>query len=139
MEGFDNGISTSEIGTLAVETCAYVSQRHHDFSTLAARIAVANLHKNTSDSFTETIRAMHRHQDKQGRAASLISDEVASFVDARAPALDATIDYLRDCDHDHFGFKALEKSYLSKLHGRIVERPSPALVSHVHNFQDTLQ
>merc|ERR1719198_2345314 len=61
IEGFYNGIPTREIDTLAAETCAYMSQRHHDFSTLAARIAVSNLHKSTSDSFAETIRAMHQH------------------------------------------------------------------------------
>jgi hypothetical protein len=50
IEGFYNGISSSEIDKLAAETCAYMSQKHHDFSTLAARIAVSNLHKNTSSS-----------------------------------------------------------------------------------------
>jgi len=128
VEGFYNGISTSEIDTLAAETCAYMSQRHHDFSTLAARIAVSNLHKNTSDSFAETIRAMHQHRDKQGRAASLISDEVASFVEAHASELDAAIHYQRDYDYDYFGFKTLEKSYLLKLHGRITERPAHMLM-----------
>merc|ERR1719454_284671 len=128
IEGFYNGITTSEIDTLAAETCAYMSQRHHDFSTLAARIAVSNLHKSTSDSFAETIRAMHQHTDKQGRAASLISDEVASFVEAHAVELDAAIHYERDYDYDYFGFKTLEKSYLLKLHGRIAERPAHMLM-----------
>jgi len=41
IEGFYAGISTSEIDTLAAETCAYMSQKHPDFSTLAARIAVS--------------------------------------------------------------------------------------------------
>jgi len=128
VDGFYNGISTSEIDTLAAETCAYMSQRHHDFSTLAARIAVSNLHKSTSDSFAETIRALHQYTDKQGRAASLISDDVASFVYAHASELDGAIDYQRDYDYDYFGFKTLEKSYLLKLHGRIVERPSHMLM-----------
>merc|ERR1719305_1263087 len=96
IEGFYNGITTSEVDTLAAETCAYMSQRHHDFSTLAARIAVSNLHKSTSDSFADTIRAMHQHKDKQGRAAGLISDEVACFVDSNATELDGAVDYHRD-------------------------------------------
>ena len=33
--------------------CAYMSQKHPDFSVLAARVAVSNLHKNTSNSFVE--------------------------------------------------------------------------------------
>ena len=45
MPGFYNGITTAQIDTLAAETCAYMSQKHPDFSTLAARIAVSNLHK----------------------------------------------------------------------------------------------
>lgn len=44
-----------ELDSLAAETCAYMSQVHPDFSTLAARIAVSNLHKNTHESFSETV------------------------------------------------------------------------------------
>merc|ERR1719218_469856 len=66
IEGFYNGITSSEIVTLAAETCAYMSQKHHDFSTLAARIAISNLHKNTSDSFSNTCRALYEYRDKQG-------------------------------------------------------------------------
>lgn len=46
VEGLYSGISSAEIQTLAAETCAYMSQKHHDFSTLAARIAASNLHFN---------------------------------------------------------------------------------------------
>merc|ERR1719336_2341628 len=76
IQGIFSGISTSEIDTLAAETCAYMSQKHPDFSTLAARIAVSNLHKNTLDSFTDTCRMLHAYRDKQDRPAALISDEV---------------------------------------------------------------
>merc|ERR1711988_1087806 len=67
IEGFYNGITTSQIDTLAAETCAYMSQKHHDFSTLAARIAVSNLHKSTSSSFSNTCRILYEYKDKQGR------------------------------------------------------------------------
>merc|ERR1719230_2300442 len=93
VEGFYSGITTSEIDTLAAETCAYMSQKHPDFSTLAARIAVSNLHKNTSSSFSETCRTLFDFHDKQGRPAKLISDEVWNFVEASAKELDAAIDY----------------------------------------------
>jgi len=123
IEGFYNGISTSEIDTLAAETCAYMSQRHPDFSTLAARIAVSNLHKNTSNSFAETSRVLFEYVDKQGRPAALLSEEVFNFVRDNAAALDAAVDYQRDCTYDYFGFKTLEKSYLLRVHGKIAERP----------------
>lgn len=128
IEGFYAGISTSEIDTLAAETCAYMSQKHPDFSTLAARISVSNLHKNTLDSFTETCRMLHDYRDKQDRPAALISDEVWEFVKCNAAELDATVEFQRDFDYDYFGFKTLEKSYLLRVHGRIVERPQHMLM-----------
>lgn len=123
IEGFYNGISTSEIDTLAAETCAYMSQKHHDFSTLAARIAVSNLHKSTSDSFSSTCRILHEYHDKQGRSASLIAKGVWDFIEANAEELDAAVNYSRDYGYDYFGFKTLEKAYLLRVHGKIAERP----------------
>mmetsp|Transcript_53216 Transcript_53216/g.156754 ORF Transcript_53216/g.156754 Transcript_53216/m.156754 type:complete len:806 (-) Transcript_53216:243-2660(-) len=128
VEGLYNGISTSELDTLAAETCAYMSQRHPDFSTLAARIAVSNLHKSTSSSFSETCRALYEYKDQQGRAAALISDEVFEFVAANAERIDSAIDFTRDFEYDYFGFKTLEKSYLLRVHGKIVERPQYMLM-----------
>ena len=40
-----------------------------------------------------------------------------------AELLDSTIIYDRDFGFDYFGFKTLEKSYLLKIDGKIVERP----------------
>eukprot|EP00933_Yihiella_yeosuensis_P001071 TRINITY_DN1016_c0_g1_i1.p1 TRINITY_DN1016_c0_g1~~TRINITY_DN1016_c0_g1_i1.p1 ORF type:complete len:815 (-),score=185.86 TRINITY_DN1016_c0_g1_i1:253-2697(-) len=128
IEGFYNGISSSEIDTLAAETCAYMSQRHPDFSILAARIAVSNLHKNTSSSFSEVCSVLYEYHDKQGRPAALISDEVAKFVKENAETLDATVSYERDYHYDYFGFKTLEKSYLLRVHGKIVERPQQMIM-----------
>merc|ERR1719436_2156876 len=104
IEGFHRGISTCEIDTLAAETCAYMSQKHPDFSTLAARIAVSNLHKSTSESMSETCRALREYRDRQGRAAPLISEEVWTFVSENAAEIDAAMDYKRDFDYDYFGF-----------------------------------
>ena len=123
IEGFYNGISTAEIDVLAAETCAYMSQKHPDFSILAARIAVSNLHKNTSDSFYSTCRVLHGYKDQQGRPASLLAEDVWDFVQANAEALDKAIDYKRDFGYDYFGFKTLEKSYLLRVKGKSVERP----------------
>merc|ERR1719336_972638 len=128
IQGIFSGISTAEIDTLAAETCAYMSQKHHDFSALAARVAVSNLHKNTLDSFSETCRVMYNYIDKQGRPAALIADDVWEFVKANASQLDAAINYQRDFDYDYFGFKTLEKGYLLRVHGKSVERPQHMLM-----------
>eukprot|EP00927_Polykrikos_kofoidii_P048231 TRINITY_DN4244_c0_g1_i1.p1 TRINITY_DN4244_c0_g1~~TRINITY_DN4244_c0_g1_i1.p1 ORF type:complete len:807 (-),score=137.88 TRINITY_DN4244_c0_g1_i1:320-2740(-) len=128
IEGFYTGITTNEIDKLAAETCAYMSQKHPDFSILAARIAVSNLHKSTDHSFVETCRALHTYRDKQDRPAPLIADDVWEFVLQNREVLDAALEYSRDCDYDYFGFKTLEKSYLLRIHGNIVERPQHMLM-----------
>merc|ERR1719316_1665369 len=88
IEGIYAGIRTSEIDTLAAETCAYMSQRHPDFSSLAARISVSNLHKNTSDSFYQTCKALYEFTDNHGHKAALLSDAVWEFVKNNAEELD---------------------------------------------------
>lgn len=73
-----------------------MSQKHPDFSILAARIAVSNLHKNTSDSFFETCQILHDYVDQQGRPAALLAEDMWQFVQANAQELDDAIDYKRD-------------------------------------------
>jgi len=127
-EGVHNGIKTSELDTLAAETCAYLSQKHPDFSRLAARITVSNLHKNTTDSFSQTCKCLYEYIDNQGRSAALLDKDVYEFIRDNAKELDAAIQYQRDFDYDYFGFKTLEKSYLLRVHGKIVERPQHMLM-----------
>jgi len=144
IEGFYNGMTTAEIDTLAAETCAYMSQKHPDFSTLAARIAISSLHKNTSSSFSETCRLLFEYVDNQGRSASLISQEVWQFVKESAEELDEALDFNRDFSYDYFGFKTLEKSYLLRVHGKIVERPQHMIMRaacgiHAGNLKAVLE
>jgi ribonucleoside-diphosphate reductase alpha subunit len=125
VEGVYPGVTTSEIDVLAAETCAYMSQLHPDFSTLAARIAVSNLHKNTHSDFVEAIKILHGVKDKAGRAAPLVSDELFEIVNEYGELINKVIDYDRDYQFDYFGFKTLERSYLfrnpeTKM---VVERP----------------
>jgi ribonucleoside-diphosphate reductase alpha chain len=60
---------------------------------------------------------------KTGKGAGLIAEDVYNVVMENAPLLDSTIIYDRDFQFDYFGFKTLEKSYLLKMHGTVVERP----------------
>lgn len=68
-------ITTKEIDNLIAETCAYMNIIHPQYSLLAARIAVSNLHKNTCDTFYETVTKLFYYEDK-GMNSSLISDDV---------------------------------------------------------------
>ena len=58
-----NGITTEELDNLAAETCGYMSLVHPEYSTLAARIVVNNLHKETKENFAEFIDDMYHHKD----------------------------------------------------------------------------
>ena len=124
IEGLFDGVTTSELDNLAAETAASLTTKHPDYALLASRIAVSNLHKNTVKSFSETMRKLYEYVDeKTGKNASLIAEDVWQVIQDNAELLDSTIIYDRDFGFDYFGFKTLEKSYLLKVEGKIVERP----------------
>jgi len=124
IEGLYDGVTTSELDNLAAETAASLTTKHPDYALLASRIAVSNLHKNTIKSFSETMRKLYEYvDDKTGKNASLIAEDVWQVIKDNAEVLDSTIIYDRDFGFDYFGFKTLEKSYLLKVDGKIVERP----------------
>ncbi|WIA16589.1 hypothetical protein OEZ85_013257 [Tetradesmus obliquus] len=127
--GVYRGVTTSELDELAAETAAAMTSMHPDYALLAARIAVSNLHKNTLKSFSMTAKLMHDHVNpKNGDKAPLVSDEVYEIIVQNADRLDSEIIYDRDFDYDYFGFKTLERSYLLRIHGKVVERPQHMLM-----------
>jgi ribonucleoside-diphosphate reductase alpha chain len=129
IQGIFEGVTTAELDNLAAETAASMTTRHPDYALLASRIAISNLHKNTKKSFSETMKDLYFYKDdKTGFAASLIADDVYEIISANAELLDSTIIYDRDFGYDYFGFKTLEKSYLLKINGKVVERPQHMLM-----------
>lgn len=127
--GIYDGVTTIELDNLAAETAASMTTAHPDFAKLAARIATSNLHKVTSKSFSNTMKRLYTYIDpKTGENAALISKEIYGIVKSNAALLDSTIIYDRDFNYDYFGFKTLERSYLMKLDGKIVERPQHMLM-----------
>ena len=124
IEGIYDGVPTTELDNLAAETAASLATKHPDYALLASRIAVSNLHKNTVKSFSETMRKLYYYTDSgSGKATPLIADDVWQVIEEHAEILDSSIIYDRDFGFDYFGFKTLEKSYLLKVEGKIVERP----------------
>jgi len=129
IDGIYDKVQTTELDNLAAETAASLTTTHPDYAVLAARIAISNLHKTTSKSFSNTITRLYQYLDpKTGENASLISREVYEVVKKNASILDSTIIYDRDFGYDYFGFKTLERSYLLKLDGKVVERPQHMLM-----------
>lgn len=129
IEGLYDGVSTSELDNLAAETAASMTIAHPDYAQLAARIAISNLHSNTKKSFSETMNEMfHYVNPRTNQESPLLSEEVHAAIMANAEFLDSHVIYNRDFNYDYFGFKTLERSYLLKINGKIVERPQHMLM-----------
>lgn len=129
VQGLYEGVPTTQLDNLAAETAAALTTKHPDYAILAARIAVSNLHKNTEKSFSNTVERLHKYIDPiTNDAAPLIADDVYEIIMANKDLLNSTIIYNRDYGYDFFGFKTLERSYLLKMNGKIVERPQHMLM-----------
>ncbi|UQD55292.1 ribonucleoside-diphosphate reductase subunit alpha [Flavobacterium sp. K5-23] len=145
IEGLYDGVATSELDNLAAETAASMTIAHPDYAQLAARIAISNLHSNTTKSFSETMNEMYHYVNpRNGQEAPLLSDEVHQVIQENAEFLNSHIIYNRDFNYDYFGFKTLERSYLLKINGKIVERPQHMLMRvsvgiHLDDLESVLE
>ena len=123
-QGIYDNISTTELDVLAAETAASMVTTHPDYAKLAGRLAVSNLHKTTPKKFSQSIKELYSFiEPKTNKESSLIDENIYNFVMTNKEALDGAIHQERDLDFDYFGIKTLERSYLMKIGGRIVERP----------------
>jgi ribonucleoside-diphosphate reductase alpha chain len=124
IEGIMPDIKTQVLDQLAMETAASLATKHPDYSILAARLAITNLHKETKKSFSETVTDLYKYIDpKTGKHSPIVSESFHNIVKKHADEIDSAIVHSRDHNFDYFGFKTLEKSYLLKLDGKVAERP----------------
>ncbi|XP_053959498.1 ribonucleoside-diphosphate reductase large subunit-like [Anastrepha ludens] len=129
VNGLYCGVTTQEIDNLAAEIAASLTTQHSDYATLAARIAISNLHKKTKKVFSDVITDLYTYVSAEtGLATPIISDFHYNVVKENADRLNSAIIYDRDFSYNYFGFKTLERSYLLKLNGKIVERPQHMLM-----------
>ena len=129
IEGIYDGVTTTELDNLAAEVAASFTTKHPDYASLASRIAVSNLHKNTKKSFSATMEDLYNYVDpKTDKKAPLLADDVHQIIKENSEVLDSNIIYDRDFGYDYFGFKTLERSYLLKLDGKVAERPQHMLM-----------
>jgi len=132
---YDN-IKTSYLDELIGETCIHLSSENLDYAILSKRIIISNNHKETPNTFFECIDKLHRN--------NLVTTEVYEFVKNNILILETFIDNLRDYDFDYFGFKTLEKSYLFKIDGKVVERIQYLFMRvsiglHINNLDNVLK
>jgi ribonucleoside-diphosphate reductase alpha subunit len=107
---YDN-ITTQEIDTLSAEICVGMITSDPDYETLATRIVASNIQKVCPNNFHLAMRKLHK--------AGIITDEVVEV----AQKVKGNIDPDRDFDFGYFGLKTMEKSYLQRLDGKLVETP----------------
>ena len=116
-------ISTTKIDELLAEQCASMSTLNPDYGTLASRIVVSNHQKNTEQSFSNVMTSLYNFKDVHGNNYPLISQELYQVILEHGETINTMIDYNRDYLIEYFGFKTLEKSYLMRLDGNVMERP----------------
>lgn len=131
-----NHVSTAELDELAAHICSSLIIEHPDYGELASRIIISNHHKNTSPSFSETINALFHE--------GLVSRELYETVFKYKEKLNSYLDYARDYSFDYFGFKTLERAYLMRVNGVVMERPQHmfmrvSLGIHAADIKDALQ
>ena len=112
-----DGIKTSELDEFAAQTCAMMQSRYHpNYGMLAARILISNHQKNTPETLLDCVETLYHEQE-------IISDTYHDLVCKFRSEYEFMIDYSRDFMFDYFGFKTLERSYLLKKDGHVIERP----------------
>lgn len=125
-EGMPKHIDSASVARYISSICAAMTFQHHDYSVLAARVEMCQLHKQTSPSFT---RAMEK-------VASILDPSFLTKV--HLMQLDDVIDHSRDFQYDIMGLQTLKRSYLLRDEARrIVERPQYMLMRVACALYDT--
>ena len=118
-----DGIETSQIDELCAQQCASQAADHYDHFILAGRIVISNHQKNTKDNYLEVIKKLYNFKDLHNVHTPLVSKKLYDFILKNHETIQNLVDYKRDFLIDYFGWKTLERAYLIKVNGDIVERP----------------
>ena len=125
-------IKTHEIDTLSSEVCIGLITNDPDYEILATRIVASNIQKRAANNFHIAMRKLHK--------AGIITHEVLE-VSAKVKE---DIKHERDFEFGYFGLKTLEKGYLQKIDGDIIETPQylymrVAIGIHGHDIDHVLE
>ena len=110
-------ITTKELDKLVYEIAAAYTGSHHDYSRLASSVAISSYHKETNDSFCETIMELH--------STGVINDKLIEIMNEYGhDKIDAVINHENDYNFDYFAWRSLQEMYLLKTpQGKVIERP----------------
>jgi len=106
-----DGITTHEIDTLSAEICIGMITSDPDYEILATRIVASNIQKIAPNNFHIAMKKLAK--------AGIVTEEVAEV----AGQVKDDIKTERDFEFGYFGLKTLEKSYLQRMDGKIMETP----------------
>ena len=139
-----DNVKTHELDEFASQLCSSLILEHPDYGKLASRLVISNHQKRTSPSFSETISILYDNYNFEGNHNPIISKELYEITMKNKEKLNDYIDYDRDYLIDYFGFKTLERAYLLRKDGKIIERPQHmwmrvALGIHGKDFKDALE
>ena len=116
-------IPTTLIDELTAQQCASLATTHPDYGILASKILISNCHKNTDTDFLKICQNLYDFKDIHDNQSSILSKTQIELIQKNHNEYQNMIDYDRDYLIDYFGFKTLERAYLLKINGKIVERP----------------
>jgi ribonucleoside-diphosphate reductase alpha chain len=138
-----DGVSSSELDEEAARIAINMTE-NLEYSKLASRLVISNLHKNTTECFSDVMEKLYANVDKNDIPAPILADDFIEFVRTHKDILNEKADYTRDYLFDYFGFKTLEKSYLMKINGKVVERPQHlylrvAIQVHKDDIENTIK
>jgi ribonucleoside-diphosphate reductase alpha subunit len=127
-----DGIKTHEIDTLSAEICIGMITSDPDYEILATRITASNIQKRAPNNFNIAMRKLHK--------AGIVTHEVLEV----SSKVKDNIKVDRDYDFGYFGLKTLEKGYLQKIDGEIIETPQymymrVAIGIHGHDTERVLE
>ena len=127
-----DGIKTPEIDTLSAEICIGMITSDPDYEILATRITASNIQKRAANNFHIAMRKLHK--------AGIVTHEVLEV----SSKVKDDIKTDRDFEFGYFGLKTLEKGYLQKIDGEIIETPQylymrVAIGIHGHDIDHVLE
>jgi len=117
-----DGVSSTELDEEAARISISITE-NLEFGKLASRIIISNIHKNTTECFSEVMEKLYNNTDLNDKPAPILADDIITIIRENKDQLNEAIDYSRDYLFDYFGFKTLEKSYLMKIDRKVIERP----------------
>lgn len=123
-----DGVKTHELDELSANICIGLSTDEPEYGYIASRLIISNNHKNTPNTFKDSIDLLYNNIDTNGNRAPLVSDNIYKLVNIYGDKIESIIDYKRDYNYNYFGFKVLENSYLKKVNNKVVERPQHMLM-----------